>query len=224
MDVRSEMNGRARSMPAWLLAACASVASACPAPPPFDGGMDAATDTPAPNGYVRWSSVACTSPFDGSSGPADACTRPSPHASVTGLTTHADPTRLNCVGQVQMDDTIVMLGFVANETFSPATWPGSLELRGLMGAATASPTTVGQHVASCEIRLTEGTHVAVGHCSNECTVTVTQYYADVGTIAGTIRCGAMPDDSTPPLYRNVINGQGVPMMTADFALSNCARP
>jgi hypothetical protein len=198
-----------------------AVLAGCPNRPPSDdgGGLDGGASG---RGYVRWSSVACSAPFDGGVGPADACARPAPHTSVAGLTTPADPDKLRCVGRVQLADRTVVIGFRAGETFDPGAWPGSLELRGEMDVLAASPAMIGQTVTSCEVRLTEGTHTATGRCGNECVVKITDVVLDGGTVTGTIRCGALADDSTPTVYRNVGPGQGVPMMAADFALNGCA--
>ncbi|MEI8254173.1 MAG: hypothetical protein WCJ30_00715 [Deltaproteobacteria bacterium] len=188
----------------------------CPAPPAIDGGLDGGN-----RGLVRWGSIGCNAAYDGGPRPADACTVASQHTSNTGINAGSSPATLRCVTRVTLADRTVVVGFSAHEALDPASSPGSLELRGVMSAVAASPTTVGQPVQSCEVRLAEGTHTAVGHCGAECTVTVTNYYEDVGTLSGTIRCGAMPDDSTPTVFRDLRQSNGVPGMAADFSLNGC---
>lgn len=211
-------------MRSFILLLSLLVLSGCPQPAPVDGG-DAGSDVALTTnrGLVRWGSVACGAAYDGGMGPPDACTRPSQHSSNTGINRSPDPTILRCTASVTLPDRIVVVGFSAHENLDPATWPGSLELRGAMQAMATSPTMVGQTVQTCEVQLTEGTHTAIGHCGNECTVTITNYYDD-GTITGTIRCGAMADDSTPVVYRNLRQSDGVPGMAADFSLIGCDPP
>ncbi len=192
----------------------------CTDPPVTDAGMDAGTN----RGLVRWGSVACASQYDGGMGP-DGCSRPSQHTSNTGINESANPESMRCVSRVTLADRTVIVGFAAHETLDPAAWPGSIELHGAMQAAAASPTVIGQAVQTCEIRLTEGAgataHTAIGHCGSECTVTITGYLDAVGTLTGTIRCGAMADDSMPAMFRNVRQSDGVPGMAADFSLNGC---
>jgi hypothetical protein len=206
---------------ASLLASSAFALAGCPNPPGTDAGLDGGTN----RGLIRWGSVACNAAFDGGMGPADACSAPSQHTSNTGINAGADPSALRCVTRVTLNDRTVVVGFTAHETVDPTAWPGSLELHGAMQAAAASPTMIGQAVQTCEIRLTEGSgttaHTAVGHCGGECTVTITNYFEDAGTLTGTIRCGAMADDSTPTVFRNLRQSNGVPGMAADFSLNGC---
>jgi hypothetical protein len=205
----------------------ATILSGCPGPAPADGG-DAGLDAPTTTnrGLVRWGSVACSASFDGGMGPADVCSHPSQHSSNTGINQSPDPSVFRCSATVSLADQTVVVGFVAHENHDTARWPGTIELHGAMGAATTPPTMIGQTVPTCEVRLTEGTHVAVGHCGSECVVTITNDYpeAGTGTVTGTIRCGAMADDSTPVVYRNVRQSDGVPGMAADFALNGCDPP
>ena len=199
-----------------FFAAASFALAGCPNPPPADGGMDGGN-----RALIRWGSVACSIEVDGGMGNADACGHPSQHTSNTGINAGANPTSLQCMTRVTLPDRTVVVGFNAHETVDPAAWPGSLELHGAMAAAVTSPTMIGQTVQACEIRVTEGTHTAVGHCGNECTVTITNYFDTVGTITGLIKCSAMSDDSTPPVWRNLRQSDGVPAMAADFSLNGC---
>lgn len=175
-------------------------------------------------GLLSWGSVACPSSFDGAAPPADAgCGRPSQHASNTAVNRDPVPEKFTCTSRVTMESgaTSVGVSFRAVETQFPEMWPGSLELNGSMGGAVAGPITVGMPLTNCEVRVTEGTHVATGRCGAECTVLVTRYTPDSETIEGTIRCGAMGDDSSPQQFRTVRNADGVPGMAATFSMTGC---
>jgi len=128
---------------------------------------------------------------------------------------------MRCAARVDVGTNTIVVGFAANETLDPTMWPGGLALEGMAMQLAASPTMVGRTVDSCVVRVTEGTHQAVGQCGRECTVTIVNYYPAAGTLWGTIRCGAMADDSTPPVYRTLQQGDGVPNMSADFSLRDC---
>jgi hypothetical protein len=208
---------RVRSFRFVSLLALAAALVGCSDPnPAVDSGVDAGA-----RGLVRWGSRACEAPFEGTMPPPGACSAPSQHTSNTAVNAAANPEVFSCVTRVNAAERSVVVGFSARETHDPAVWPGSLELRGAMGAMATSPTVVGQTVSECEVRLTDRGHVATGRCGQECTVTILEYIEETGSLHGLIRCGAMADDSTPPVYRTLGNPDGVPLMGADFIVNGC---
>lgn len=189
------------------------VLSACPpSPPSGDSGQMDASAADGARGLVRWATRSCFA--DGGCGPRRN------HLSNSAINGVAPSSALQCTVRRTGDGASLQLAlsFRASETADPTGSPGSLEVRGGMGALTGAVAPA-MPITDCTINLREGDLALVGSCGG-CTVTLANYFADTNTVQGNLRCPGLAGDGGTP-GTQILNVDGMPGMNADFAITGC---